>query len=297
MKAKTVKLVAAPNDVDRRLVNLAIRSSAYERAATDRSPTPLAFWGQKARLMYKNGLKERERRLRALAAELEGWRLHLRLTFKAVPVQRLYRRKGVVPPSGIRALSTRNDFHLVQVSGRFAVSDSTDPADARLALRFSTNGRSAALKPAVHSFFPKAGLRRYGATDVLVGLRSTLRFWVAAAPDGTLIEDRDRIPEPVCADLVYGPVKYRFGKTRAAGAGNGRPMLEWYFAGASLTDGAKFDNMVVLRTAQESEFCTIGATLGVNLKLPTGLQPLLGRNRVIRDSRTLALPVTVTSPH
>jgi hypothetical protein len=291
MKTKTMKLVAAPNDVDRRLVNLVIQSSAYERDAADRSPTPLAYWGQKARLAYTNWLEERERRLRTLATNIEGWRVGLNLTFRIVPVQRLYHRAGIVPPAGIRALSTRSDFHLVQVSGRFSLAGSVDPADARLSLHFGSNGKSASLQPGVHSFFPKVGIRRYGATDVLVGLRSTLRFWVAVTPDGSLIEDPDRIPETIRADMVYGPLKYRFKEVRATGVGDDRPMLEWYFAGASITHGAKFDNMIVLRTPQDSRACSVSATLGANLKLPTGLRPLLGRNRIIRDSRVTALPV------
>jgi hypothetical protein len=291
MNAQAVRIVAALNDVDRRLVNLAIRDSALARAAIDRGPAPLAYWGRKTRLAYANGLRQRERRLRIIATEMEGWRLRLDLTLKTVPVQELYRRAGIVPPGGIRSLSTRRDFSLVQIGGRFATAGEIDASGARLALHFSARGKPAALQPAVHSFFPKAGLRRYGATDVLVGLRSTLRFWVAVTPDGALIEDRERIPESVRADLVYGPVRYRFGETRAAGAGGGRPLLEWYFGGTSVAGGAEFENMAVLRTARESGKCTVDATLEANLKLPAGLQPLLGgRSRFIRGSGSLVLP-------
>lgn len=291
MRTKTIAVKTLLNDVDRRLILLAIQSNAFERAAAERAPAQIAYWGQRARLSYTEGLKQIERRLRILATKVGGWELRLDAAFEPVPVPWLYRKAGLVPPPGIRNLQMNNDFFLIRIAGRFSVADSMSISSARLALSFGGGGRPAALQPAVHAFFPKAGVRRYGKADVLAGLRSTLQFWVAVTPGGTLIEDVARIPEKVRADLVYGPVNYRFGRTRAAGAGGGRPRLEWYFSGESVTDGADFENLLVLRVAKGSKSFPVDATVEASVTLPAELQPILGRSRLLRGSRSFVLPV------
>jgi hypothetical protein len=283
VKSKTITLDARLSDTDRRLITFAARSHASERAATRKGLVPIGYGAQRARLAYTSGLGELERCLRIVATEAERWQVRLDTVFESVPVLPLYEKAGLVPPVAIRNLSMRNQFYLVRVAGRLAAAGSMRIASLRYILHFSGIGPAAARQPAVHAFFPRIGARRYGGTDVLVGLRSTLQFWVAVTPGGAIIGTADKIPGKVRADLVFGPVKYQFGKTHVVGAGASRPSVEWYYPGEAVAGGAKFWNLLVLRLPEGSSSCRITAAIEADVSLPASLQPLLGKHRLLRD--------------
>jgi hypothetical protein len=289
MRTETITLAARLNDADRRLITSAARSHAFERAATRKTLIPVGYGAQRLRLAYTSRLGELERRLRIAATEAERWQVRLDTVFDSVPALPLYQKAGIVPPAGIRNLSMRNQFYLVRVAGRFAAAGSMRLASLRYVLRFRGIGRGAAQQPAVHAFFPRIGARRYGGADVLVGLRSTLQFWVAVTPAGALIESAERIPANVRAGFVYGPVKYEFGKTHVVGAGAGRPSVEWYYPGAAVAAGARLGNLLVLRVPKGSSSCRVTAAIEADVIMPASLQPLLGKHRLLRDTRHFEL--------
>jgi hypothetical protein len=289
MKIKTIPLDARLSDADRRLITSAARSHAFERAATQNGLPPIGYGAQKLRLAYTSQLDELDRRLRIAATEAERWQVRLDASFDSVPVPTLYQKAGIVPPPAIRNLSMRNQFYLVRVGGRFAAAGGMKVASLRYTLRFGGTGPVAGRQPVVHAFFPRIGARRYEGTEVLVGLRSTLRFWVAVTPGGALINTADKIAGSVRSDLVFGPVKYNFGQTHVVGAGGGRPSVEWYYPGAAVAGGAKFWNLLVLRMPKGSKSCSIDTGIEANVIMPESLRPLLGRRRLLRDSRHLEL--------
>jgi hypothetical protein len=288
MKSKITTLLAHLSDIDRRLIIFAARSHAFERAAARKGLVPIGYGAQRARLAYTSRLGELERRLRVVATEAERWQVRLDTVFDSLPVLPLYQKAGIVPPVAIRNLSMRNQFYLVRVAGRFATAGNMRIASLRYVLRFGGSGLTAR-QPAVHAFFPKIGARRYGGADVLVGLRSTLQFWVAVTPGGALIGSADKIPANVRAGFVYGPVKYQFGKTHVVGAGAGRPSVEWYYPGEAVAGGAKFRNLLVLRLPEGSSSCRVTAAVEADVTLPASLQPLLGKRRLLRDTRHFEL--------
>jgi hypothetical protein len=285
MRTETISLGARLNDTDRRLITLACQSHAFERAAAQKEPAPIAYGARNRRLAYTGRLGELERRLRMLATEAERWRVRLDTDLDPIPVLPLYRKAGIVPPTVIRNLAMRNQFYLVRVTGQFSAAGNMRIASLRYALRLSGVGQTAARQPAVHAFFPRVGARRYGGTEVLVGLRSTLEFWVAVTPGGSLIGTADKIPANVRADLVYGPVKYQFGKTRVVGAGARRPSVEWSYAGEGVAGGTEFENLMVLRVPKGLSSCRVEEAIEVDVTIPTLLQPLLGERRLLRDRR------------
>jgi hypothetical protein len=293
MRTETITLDARLNDSDRRLIAAAAQSHASERAAAEKGPDPLAYGSRNTRLAYTSGLRELERRLLVMATETERWRVSLATVLQSVPILPLSRKAGIVPPAGIRNLAMRDQFYLVKVTGQPSLSGGVRIASLRHALEFRAVGSAAVRQPAVHAFFPGAGARRYGVADVLVGLRSTLRFWVAVTPGGTLIGSADQIPRSVLEDLVYGPVRYRFGKTRAVGAGLGRTKVEWYYPGERIASGATLESLLVLRVPKGSGPCRVETAVEADVILPTLLQPLLGRHRLLRAARHIRLPAVM----
>jgi|GEM_PF-5064628 len=289
MKSKTISLDARLSDTDRRLITTAARSHAFERTATRSGLVPIGYGAQKLRLAYTSRLDELDRGLRVAATEAERWQVRLDTFFDPVPVMPLYKKAGIVPPPAIRNLSMRNQFYLVRVAGRFAAAGGMRVASLRYTLRFSGTGPAAGRQPVVHAFFPGIGTRRYGGADVLVGLRSTLQFWVAVTPGGAVIETADKIPGSVRSDLVFGPVKYQFGKTHVDGSGAGRPSVEWFYPGEAVAGGAKVWNLLVLRLPEGSSSCHVAAAIEANVTMPASLQPLLGKYRLLRDTRHLEL--------
>jgi len=289
MKSKTIPLDARLSDTDRRLIAFAARSHAFERTATRSGLVPIGYGAQRLRLAYTSRLDELDRRLRIAATEAERWQVRLDTSFESVPVMPLYQKAGIVPPPAIRNLSMRNQFYLVRVAGQFAATGEMRVASLRYALRFSGIGPAAGRQPAVHAFFPGIGARRYKGADVLVGLRSTLQFWVAVTPGGALILAADKIPGNVRSDLVFGPVKYQFGKTHVDGSGAGRPSVEWFYPGEAVAGGAKFWNLLVLRMPKGPRSCHVAAAIEANVILPSPMQSLLGKRRMLRDTRHLEL--------
>lgn len=289
MKSKTIPLDARLSDTDRRLITFAARSHAFERTATRSGLAPIGYGAQKLRLAYTSQLDELDRRLRIAATEADRWQVRLDTSFDSVAVLPLYKKAGIVPPPAIRNLSMRNQFYLVRVGGRCASADGMKVASLRYALQFSGTGPAAGRQPVVHAFFPGIGARRYKGADVLVGLRSTLQFWVAVTPGGAAIETADKIPGSVRADLVFGPVKYQFGKTHVDGSGAGRPSVEWFYPGRAVAGGAKIWNLLVLRMPKGSRSCHVAAAIEANVIMPASLRPLLGKRRLLRDTRHLEL--------
>ena len=289
MRSKTIPLDARLSDTDRRLITFASRSHAFERTATRSGLAPIGYGAQRTRLLYTSRLDELERRLRIAATEAERWQVRLDTSFDSVPVMPLYQKAGIVPLPAIRSLSMRNEFYLVRVAGRFAAAGGMRVASLRYTLQFSGTGPAAGRQPVVHAFFPGIGARRYGGADVLVGLRSTLQFWVAVTPGGALIQTADKIAGNVRSDLVFGPVKYQFGKTHVDGSGAGRPSVEWFYPGEAVAGGAKIWNLLVLRMPKGSRSCHVAAAIEANVTMPASLQPLLGKRRLLRDTRHLEL--------
>lgn len=285
MRIGNSNLDARLNDTDRRLMAVAAESHAFEAAATRKGPAPISYSAVKSRLAYTNGLEQLERRLRLLATEAGRWHVRLNTAFESVPVLPLYRKAGIVPPMAIRNLSMSNQFFLVRVTGRFSPVGSMRVASLRYALDFRGVGRASVRQPAVHALFPGIGARRYDGAAVFFGLRSTLEFWVAVTPGGSLVESVDRMPENVRADMVFGPVRYQFGKTHAVGAAARSANVEWSFPGAAVAAGAKFVNLLVIRLPKGQSSCRVQATIEANVMTPTSLQSLLGRRRLLRDTR------------
>ncbi len=284
MNRTTVTLDARINDTDRRMIETAAGSHAFERLAAGQGPAPLAYGARKARLAYTNGLRNLERRLRVAATSVGRWRVGLDATLQSTPVMPLYQKAGIVPPTGIRNLTMRSQFYLVKVTGRLAVARGMDATALRHVIRFSKVGPAGVGQPVVHDFFPRVGARRYRGADVLLGLRSTLLFWVAVTPGGVLVKKPDRIAEKVRGDLIYGPVKYRFEKTHAIGAGD-QSKLEWYYPRQAIVNRATFESLLVLRVPWGTRALRLDSAIEASAETPASLRALLGKHRLLRDAR------------
>jgi hypothetical protein len=285
MQNRLKPLEVKPNENDKRLAAAAIYSHAMERFDASRTKAPLNHLSRASRDRYLHALTDRERALRKSATEMRRWSVSFKPALQAVPLADVYEGKAVMPPQGIRFLSGTWDFYLVKLIGRIGMAKGTPVQTIRLALELDPGVRGPARRASAITVFPKSEWKKYGAGDILFGLRSNLRFWVPTTEDGTPFVRAKDMPRRLKTLLLVGPEKASFRRLGVEGKSVGDGRVEWNVKCTLPFRSTELRTWMVLQVPRRKRRVRVRATLEAEVLMPQALAGLVGQRRMIRDRR------------